>query len=49
MSPFSAKKTRPKTDREGLNTDFEEFGNDKMAEFVKDNGRTEDEDKRYRN
>jgi hypothetical protein len=45
MSPFSAKQTRPKADREGLNANLKQFGNNKMAEFVEDNGRTEDEDK----
>jgi hypothetical protein len=46
MSPFSAKKTRTKADREGLDANFKELGNDEMAEFVQDDGRTEYEDKR---
>jgi hypothetical protein len=45
MSPLFTKQTRPKADGECLDADFKEFGNDKMAEFVKDNGGTENEDK----
>jgi hypothetical protein len=48
LSPFPAEKTRTKTDRKRLNANFEQLGNDEMAEFVKDNSRTEYEDKAKR-
>jgi hypothetical protein len=47
VSPFSAKKTRSKAYGKGLNADLKEFGDEEMAEFVEDDGRPKDEDKRY--
>jgi hypothetical protein len=48
VSPLFAKQARPKPDGKRLDADFKEFGNDKMAEFVKDNSGTEYEDKSQR-
>src|SRR5215204_1020435 len=48
MSPLLAEQARPKPDGERLNADLKEFGNDKMAEFVKDNSGTKYEDKSQR-
>jgi hypothetical protein len=48
MSPLLAEQSRAKPDGKRFHTDFKEFGNDEMAEFVKDNSGAEDEDKSQR-
>jgi hypothetical protein len=39
MSPLFAEQTRTKTDRKGLNANFEELGDDKVPKFVQDDSR----------
>jgi hypothetical protein len=41
MSPFFAEQARTKAEGKRLNANLKEFGNDKMAELVKNNRGTE--------
>jgi hypothetical protein len=43
VSPLPTKQARPKSHGERLDADLEEFGDDKVAEFMENNGGTENE------